>query len=150
MTKGQGMDGTEDTSAQFAEFFAATGYVTIAQHTPDSEELKNQVPPGTPRLPPQMLAPGSLVFAPPKQPFPLDNPAAWWGWTTGADRQPPAGPGSKIDGRMDHPVVQVAWDDALAYAERSGKHLPTEAQWEFAARGGLVGKRFTREDGSRT
>ena len=140
------MDATEVTNAQFGEFVKATGYVTIAERPADWEEIKKQVPPGTAKPPPEMLAPGSLVFMPPNQPVPLDNHAAWWRWTTGANWRHPEGPGSSIDERQNHPVVQVAWDDAVAYAEWAGKRLPTEGQWEFAARGGLDGKRFTWGD----
>jgi formylglycine-generating enzyme required for sulfatase activity len=140
------MDATEATNAQFAEFAKATGYVTVAEHPTDWEEIKKQVPPGTPKPPPEMLAPGSLVFAPPSQAVPLDHHASWWSWTPGADWRHPEGPGSTIDDRMDHPVVQITWDDAVAYARWSGKRLPTEAEWEYAARGGLDGKRFTWGD----
>lgn len=140
------MDATEVTNAQFAEFVKATGYVTVAERPADWEELKKQVPPGTPKPPPEMLVPGSLVFTPPNQAVPLDQYAAWWNWTPGADWRHPEGTGSSIDKRQDHPVVQVAWYDAVAYAEWAGKRLPTEAEWEFAARGGLEGKRFTWGD----
>ena len=140
------MDATEVTNAQFAAFVKATGYVTVAERPADWEEIKKQVAPGTPKPPPEMLAPGSLVFTPPNQPVPLDKHAAWWSWTTGADWRHPEGPGSGIGDRMDHPVVQVAWHDAVGYAKWAGKRLPTEAEWEFAARGGLDGKRFAWGD----
>lgn len=140
------MDATEVTNAQFADFVRATGYTTVAERAADWEEIKKQVAPGAPKPPPEMLSPGSLVFTPPSEPVSLDNHAAWWSWTTGAEWRHPEGPGSTIDDRMDHPVVQVAWDDAMAYAKWVGKRLPTEAEWEFAARGGLERKRFTWGD----
>ncbi len=140
------MDATEVTNAQFAEFVRATGYVTVADRPADWEEIKRQVPSGTAKPPPEMLAPGSLVFTPPNRQVPLDNHAAWWSWTPGADWRHPEGPGSTMEDRLDHPVVHVAWEDAVAYAEWAGKRLPTEAEWEFASRGGLDGKRFTWGD----
>jgi len=144
------MDATEVTNSQFAQFVKATGYVTVAERPADWEEIKKQVPPGTPKPPPEMLAPGSLVFTPPDQAVPLGNHAVWWKWTPGASWRHPEGSGSSIDHRQDHPVVQVSWDDAVAYAEWAGKRLPTEAEWEFAARGGLEGKRYTWGDNKPT
>ncbi len=140
------MDTTEIPNARFADFVKATGYVTVAERPADWEELKKQVPPGTPKPPSEVLAPGSLVFTPPNRQVPLDNHFAWWRWTTGANWRHPEGPGSTIVDRMDHPVVQVAWDDAVAYSKWAGKRLPTEAEWEFAARGGLDSNRFTWGD----
>ncbi|MEM8738353.1 MAG: formylglycine-generating enzyme family protein [Planctomycetota bacterium] len=140
------MDETEVTNAQFAAFVDATGYVTLAERPIDWEEVKKQVPPGTPKPPAEMLQPGSLVFTPPDHPVRLDNVAAWWTWTTRADWRHPQGPGSSIEGRDHHPVVHVAWEDAQAYAEWAGKQLPTEAQWEYAARGGRAGTRFAWGD----
>jgi formylglycine-generating enzyme required for sulfatase activity len=131
------------TNAEFRKFVEATGYITIAERKPDWEELKQQLPPGTPKPPDNLLVPGSLVFTPPPNPVPLDSLANWWAWTPGADWRHPEGPGSNIFARENHPVVQVAWEDAAAYAKWAGKRLPTEAQWEYAARGGLEGKRYS-------
>jgi sulfatase modifying factor 1 len=141
------IDRTEVTNAQFADFVKATGYVTVAERPVDWEELKTQVPPGTPKPPEEMLQPGALVFMPPRNPVPLDDPSGWWTWTLGASWRHPEGPGSDIADRMDHPVVHIAFDDAVAYAQWAGKRLPTEAEWERAARGGLEGKRFVWGDG---
>lgn len=140
------IDVTEVTNSQFAQFVAATQYVTTAEKVPSVEELLAQSPPGTPVPPKESLVAGSLVFTMTDGPVDLKTYSLWWKWTPGANWRHPEGPDSNLDDREQHPVVHVSWDDAAAYAKWSGKRLPTEAEWEFAARGGLIDKPYVWGD----
>lgn len=135
------MDQTEVTNQQFAAFVKATGYVTVAEKKPDAKDF--------PGAPPENLMAGSVVFTPPSRPVRLDDPFQWWSYGKGANWRHPEGPASSIRGRENHPVVHIAWRDAQAYAKWAGKRLPTEAEWEFAARGGLIGKEYVWGDAFR-
>lgn len=132
------IDRTMVTNRQFARFVVETGHVTLAEIAPRAEDYPGALP--------EMLQPGSLVFTPTPGPVPLDSHFAWWSWGFGADWRHPLGPDSSIDGLEDHPVVHIAYDDAVAYARWAGKELPTEAEWEFAARGGLEGVEYAWGD----
>ena len=132
------MDKTTVTNGEFAKFVAATRYKTVAERKPDARDF--------PGVPEDKLVPGSLVFTPPPDAVALNDASAWWVYVAGADWRHPSGPTSDVKDKGDYPVVQVAYEDAAAYAKWAGKRLPTEAEFEYAARGGLDQKEFAWGD----
>lgn len=130
------MDETEVTNKAFAAFVEATGYVTVAERKPDWEEMKQTLPPGTPKPDESLLVAGSSVFVAPQGAVSLDNISQWWHWVPGANWKNPQGPGSNLQGKENHPVVHIALEDAEDYAMWVGKRIPTEAEWEYAAKAG--------------
>tara|TARA_R110002020_G_scaffold430221_6_gene639875 strand:+ start:742 stop:1854 length:1113 start_codon:yes stop_codon:yes gene_type:complete len=141
------IDVTEVTNTEFKEFTDETGYVTIAERPVDWEEMKKQLPAGTPKPDDSLLQPGSLIFRKDIENVQnLDDYSQWWEWKNGANWRHPEGPKSSIEGLDDYPVVHIAYQDALAYCKWAQRSLPTEAQWEAAAHGKMHGGIYTWGD----
>jgi formylglycine-generating enzyme required for sulfatase activity len=138
LVSGFWIDATPVTNRAFAAFVEATGHVTLAEVPPRAEDYPGAIP--------EMLVAASMVFSPPAGPVSLRDWSQWWAWVPGAQWRHPTGPGSSIDRLLDHPVVHVAYEDALAFARWAGKDLPTEAEWEYAGWGGASGREFAWGD----
>jgi formylglycine-generating enzyme len=132
------IDKFQVTNKRFQRFVRETGHITVAERVPNADDY--------PGAKPEMLVAGSVVFKPPRQPVDLGNHYNWWAWSKGANWRHPEGPSSSLKGKDDYPVLHVAWEDVEAYAKWARKEIPTEAEWEFAARGGLEGKEFAWGD----
>jgi sulfatase modifying factor 1 len=132
------IDPHQVTNTEYTQFVDATGWLTEAEKSPDPDLY--------PGAPPESLVPGALVFTPTAGAVDLRDYHQWWAWTPGAEWRHPLGPGSSLEGLADHPVVHIAYEDAAAYCAWAGTMLPSEAEWEYAARGGLKGKPFTWGD----
>ena len=142
------IDQTEITNSEFMDFVNETNYITTAEIKPTWEEIKNQLPPGIQKPHDSLFVASSLVFKPSTNKVPLSDVSTWWEWRKGANWKHPFGEGSSIKEIMNHPAVHISYFDAVEYCKWKGKRLPTEAEWEFAAKGGKNNVNFTWGNGS--